>query len=132
MSASVLHPASRIALRPVSRAFLRPVSRNPRSATMGSEACVALSQGKRPLKSEDRLKPFLQGRDEHKQRLQQTPKGRKRQATDAQQHYREFVKVILPYEIDGNKKDRLTRVAAKWNNQQTMPETHARDNQSVL
>ena len=85
--------------------------------------------GKRPPKDEDKLKQFLQHRDEHNQKMQKTPKGR--QATDAQQHYRDFVKAMLPHEMDGNGKERLKSVAAKWK-KQAMPERLAQENKSVL
>ena len=88
--------------------------------------------GRRPPKDTDKLKQFLQHRDEHKQKMQKTLKGQKRQATGAQQHYRDFVKAMLPHEMDGSGKDRLVRVAAKWKKQQAMPERLAQENKSVL
>ena len=88
--------------------------------------------GKRPPKDEEKLKQFLQDRDEHRQMMQES-KGQKRQTTNPQQHYRDFVKAMFPREIEGSGKDRLTRVAAKWKNQQdTMPEKLAQENKSVL
>ena len=74
----------------------------------------------------------MQGREEHEQRLQQTTKKRKtRQPTDAQHHYRDFVKAMLPYERQGNGQDRLTSVATKWK-KLTTPETLAQENKAVL
>ena len=127
-------PASSVKDSPASSVKSLPASsvQESEKRNYGVRGMCGTFAGKRPPKSEDRLKQFLQGRDEHKQRLQQTPKGRKRQATDAQQHYREFVKAMLPYEIEGNGKGRLTRVAAKWKNQQTMPEKLAQGNKSVF
>ena len=87
--------------------------------------------GKRPPKDEDKLKQVLQHRDEHKQKMQNTLTGPKRQTTDAQQHYRDFVKAMLPHEMDGNGKERLKSVAAKWK-KQAMPERLAQENKSVL
>ena len=91
--------------------------------------------GKRPpTKNECKLKQFLQDRNEHTQRSHQTPKSRRttRQTTDAQQHYRDFVKAMLPFEERGDLKDRMTRVAAKWKNHWTTPEKLAQGNKSVL
>ena len=51
--------------------------------------------GRRPPKDEDKLKQFLKDHSEHKQRMQELPKGQKRQATDAQLHYCDFVQAML-------------------------------------
>ena len=88
--------------------------------------------GRRPPKDEDKLKQFLKDHSEHKQRMQELPKGQKRQATDAQQHYRDFVHAMLPHETDGSGKDRLIRVAAKWKKQLTVPDKLAQENKSVV
>ena len=119
-------PASSVEDLPTSSVQASKTNKHKERGTCGTFA------GRHPPKSEDKLKQFLQDRDEHKQRLQQTPKKRKtRQPTDAQQSYQDFVKAMLPYEIEGNGKDRLTRVATKWK-KQTMPEKLAQENKSVL
>ena len=96
----------------------------------GARGTCGTFAGKRPPKDEDKFKQFLQHRDEHNQKMQKRPKGR--QATDAQQHYRDFVKAMLPHDMDGSGKERLKTVAAKWKNQQTMPELLVQENKSVL
>ena len=81
----------------------------PEKRKYGVRGTYGTFAGKRPPKDEDKLKQFLQHRDEHQQKMQKT----QRQATGAQQHYRDFVKAMLPHEMDGSAKDRLVRVAAK-------------------
>ena len=88
--------------------------------------------GRRPPKDEDKLKQFLKDHSEHKQRMQELPKGQKRQATDAQQHYRDFVKARLPHEKGGPAKKRLISVAAQWKQQLTVPDKLAQENRSVV
>ena len=88
--------------------------------------------GRRPPKDEDKLKQFLKDHSEHKQRMQELPKGQKRQATDAQQHYRDFVKARLPHEKGGPAKQRLISVAAQWKQQLTVPDKLAQENRSVV
>ena len=86
-----------------------------------------------PKKNLEKLKEFLRGREEHEQRLQQTTKKRKaRQPTDAQHHYRDFVKAMLPLESHGTGPERLRSVAAKWKAQQPRVHQLAQENRSVF
>ena len=125
-SCSMDSPASSVEDPPTSSVQASKTNKYKTRGTCGTFA------GRRPPKSEDKLKQFLQDREEHQQKLHQTPKKRKtRQSTDAQCNYRDFVKAMLPYEVGGNGQDRLTRVATKWK-KQTMPEKLAQENKSVL
>jgi hypothetical protein len=68
----------------------------------------------------------------HKQKVQETPTGRKRHTTRAQQRYRDFVQAMLPQEVGGTGKERMARVAALWKKRQTVQEKPAQENKSVL
>lgn len=119
--------------RPASQ---RPASQCPSSSVekrkYGVRGTCGTFAGKRPPKDEEKLLLFMQDLSVHKQKLQETPKGQKRHTTGAQQHYRDFVKAMLPQETEGTGKERLARVAALWKNRQTVQEKLAQENKSVL
>ena len=85
-----------------------------------------------PAQGRGQVEKTQQDREEHKQKMQEFPKGQKRQATDAQQHYRDFVKARLPHEKGGPAKQRLISVAAQWKQQLTVPDKLAQENRSVV
>ena len=59
-------------------------------------------------------------------------KDRKRQVTNPQQSYRQFVKTMFPQETEGTVHERMCRVAAQWQEQQSMQESLPQENKSVL
>jgi hypothetical protein len=86
--------------------------------------------GRHPPQDEDKLKKFMEERSVHMQKL----KDRKRQITNPQQSYRQFVKTqtIFPQETEGAAHERMCRVVAKWQEQQSMQERLPQENKSVL
>ncbi len=118
-------------LRPVSSA-MAPTTPVPQVRKYRPRGTCRTFAGRRPPKDEERLKKFLQEREEHMQKLQETAQGGKRQATNPQQDYREFLKAMLPQETQGTAPQRLRRVAAKWQNRQSMQEKLVQENKSVL
>ena len=67
-------------LRPASsdQDLTAPSAKASEKRKYGVRGTCGTFAGKRPPKNEDKLKQFLQDRDEHRQRLQQTPESRKR------------------------------------------------------
>ena len=120
-------PRMAIALGTVDQQSLVPASSAQHPLLEPSGAAVEEQR----LEHEDQSKQFLPDWDEHKQKKQEFPEGQERQATDAPQHYCDFVQATLLPETDGSGKDRLIRVAAKWKKQHTMPERLAQENKSV-
>ena len=59
-------------------------------------------------------------------------KDRKRQVTNPQQSDRQFVKTMFPQETEGTVDERMCRVAAQWQEQQSMQERLPQENKSVL
>ena len=82
--------------------------------------------GRRPPKDEDKLKKFMEERSVHMQKF----KDRKRQITNPQQSYRQFV--MFPQETECTAHERMCRVVAKWQEQQSMQERLPQQNKSVL
>ena len=128
-----LSPASPVKDGPASSVQDLPASsvQTVQKRKYGARGTCGTFAGKRPPKDEKKLKQFQQDREEHMQRLQPTSQCRKRQSTEAQQQYRDFVKEMLPHEMQGSGKERLVRVAAKWKNHLMTPEKLAQENRSV-
>jgi ribosomal protein L13 len=70
----------------------------------------------------------MEERSVHMQKL----KDRKRQVTNPQQSYRHSVKTMFPQETEGTSHERMCRVAAKWQEQQSMQQRLPQENKSVL